>query len=391
MATNASNITHNKANGEDWMHLPASHCIPWLVVFSIESLAIVILNAIIIVVFVKQRQLQKKSTYLLIHLAIVDFFVGVVSGPLEIEDVGSMYCDLWKYVDLDFWLAMSKHGIGKNFPQISLFNLAFISLERAHATFRPFKHRFVKKWVYGVMITVVWLVPVVSRFLNGLDSDSKILYVFFSYFFTLLFVILVCYVSIYIKVRHGRLPQHHGATGLRERKLTSTLFLVTFGSLLTFLPTVVFWGVMAFDLLKQEVEDKNEICNRTNANRVPCIYHTKLVGLECQGIPDLTFQGAVGYGLRDCSFVNILPRGSDNLEIIDLEQEKPGAELGPLRNSGGDWASPREAVGGQLDALVSIREKVSHPDFDAVRHVGADDHSDKYLMFDKIKGLAIVK
>ncbi|PFX21774.1 Histamine H4 receptor [Stylophora pistillata] len=265
MATNASNITHNKANGEDWMHLPASHCIPWLVVFSIESLAIVILNAIIIVVFVKQRQLQKKSTYLLIHLAIVDFFVGVVSGPLEIEDVGSMYCDLWKYVDLDFWLAMSKHGIGKNFPQISLFNLAFISLERAHATFRPFKHRFVKKWVYGVMITVV-----------------------------------------------------------------------------------------------------------------------------CNSVLHVT-QGAVGYGLRDCSFVNILPRGSDNLEIIDLEQEKPGAELGPLRNSGGDWASPREAVGGQLDALVSIREKVSHPDFDAVRHVGADDHSDKYLMFDKIKGLAIVK
>lgn len=102
-------------------------------------------------------------------------------------------------------------------------------------------------------------------------------------------------------------------------------------------------------------------------------------------------QRAAGYGLGDYRVVNILPHGSDNLEVIDHEQEKPGAELGPLRNSGGDWASPREAVGGQLDALVSIREKVSHPDFDAVRHVGADDHSDKYLMFDKIKGLAIVK
>ncbi|PFX31305.1 hypothetical protein AWC38_SpisGene3879 [Stylophora pistillata] len=102
-------------------------------------------------------------------------------------------------------------------------------------------------------------------------------------------------------------------------------------------------------------------------------------------------QGAAGYGLGDCRIVNILPRGSENLEIIDHEQEKPGAELGPLRNSGGDWTPLRETVRGQLDALVSIRQKVSHPGFDAVRYVEPDDLSDKYHMIDKIKGLAIVK
>ena len=66
-----------------------------------------------------------------------------------------------------------------------------------------------------------------------------------SWYYFVLFVILVCYISIYIKVRCNRHPQHHGAAGRRERKLTSTLFLVTFGSLLTFLPLIL-WKSLLF-------------------------------------------------------------------------------------------------------------------------------------------------
>ena len=62
--------------------------IPWLVVLIVECLAIVILNIITIVVFVKKkRQLQRRSTYLIIHLAIVDLLVSVVSEPLQIEHI----------------------------------------------------------------------------------------------------------------------------------------------------------------------------------------------------------------------------------------------------------------------------------------------------------------
>ena len=73
MAPNTTNIARNP---------PAYHCIPWLAVFGTVCLAIVILNIITIIIFVKRRQLQRKSTYLIIHLAIVDLFVGAVSGPL---------------------------------------------------------------------------------------------------------------------------------------------------------------------------------------------------------------------------------------------------------------------------------------------------------------------
>ena len=73
-----------------------SQCIPWLVV--------AILNIITIVVFVeKKRQLQRRSTYLIIHLAIVDLLVGVVSGPLMIEQKMALYCPLWKYRRETIW------------------------------------------------------------------------------------------------------------------------------------------------------------------------------------------------------------------------------------------------------------------------------------------------
>ena len=76
------------------MFLPASHCIPWFGVLGTVCLAIVILNIIAIIIFVKQRRLQRKSTYLIIHLAIVDLLVGAVTGPLWIDFFMRQYCDL---------------------------------------------------------------------------------------------------------------------------------------------------------------------------------------------------------------------------------------------------------------------------------------------------------
>ena len=249
---NISNITHY-LKSEDSMFVPASHCISWFAVLGTVCLATVILNIIIIIIFAKQRRLQRKSAYLIIHLAIVDLLVGAVTGPLWIELFGTLYCDLWEY-DLpdSIWLLVLKDATGYSIDKVSLLNLAFIALERTHATFFPFKHRSVKKWVYGVVIIFSWLVPAIMIFtMHGLTIFNhvgpKISLVISSYISILLLLIFACYVSIYVKVRGDRFAQLHGAAGLRERKLTSTMFLVTFGSLLTFLPLVIFWGVVAFD------------------------------------------------------------------------------------------------------------------------------------------------
>ena len=245
MATNTSNSTHNNTDDEGWMPLPASQCIPWLFVLITECLAIVIINIITIIVFVKQRQLQRRSTYLIIHLSIVDLLAGVVSGPMLIHFV-IFSCNLWR---VNRNITDSKIlALGPLFPFASLVNLTCISLERVHATFCPFRHRFIKKWVYGVIITFIYLTTACKGTVEVItiyDWPFNLIWVDSWYYFVL-FVILVCYISIYIKVRCSRHPQHHGAAGLRERKLTSTLFLVTFGSLLTFLPFILWRSLLFF-------------------------------------------------------------------------------------------------------------------------------------------------
>ena len=100
----------------------ASQCIPWLVVLIIECLAIVILNIITIVVFVKKkRQLQRRSTYLIIHLAIVDLLVGAVSGPLQIEIRVARFCPQWNYRRETTW---SRHI---SFAFVHLFSFTYKS------------------------------------------------------------------------------------------------------------------------------------------------------------------------------------------------------------------------------------------------------------------------
>ena len=225
----------------------ASECIPWLVVLIIECLAIVILNIITIVVFVKKkRQLQRRSTYLIIHLAIVDLLVGAVSGPLQIEIGMSQFCPLWNYRRKTVWSHLLSFAFVHLFSFTSLTNLIAISLERLHATFCPFRHRFVRKWVYRAIIIVIWLIAIVREvaqiFLWEIGYFEVInAYLYLPFYAVSLFVICVSYILIIIKVRCSRHPQFHSRSK-RERKLTGTALIVTLVSLLCLL-SVMLYGV----------------------------------------------------------------------------------------------------------------------------------------------------
>ena len=223
----------------------ASECIPWLVVLIIECLAIVILNIITIVVFVKKkRQLQRRSTYLIIHLAIVDLLVGAVSGPLQIELKMTRYCPLWNYRRDTLWSHRLSFAFLHLFSFASLTNLIAISLERLHATFCPFRHRFVRKWVYRAIIIVIWLIAIVREAAQIFFSEIGYFKVINTYFYILfyavfLFVICVSYILIVIKVKCSRHPQFH-TRSKRERKLTGTALIVSLVSLLCFLPAMIY-------------------------------------------------------------------------------------------------------------------------------------------------------
>ena len=271
----------------------ASECIPWFVVLIIECLAIVILNIITIVVFVKKkRQLQRRRTYLIIHLVIVDLLAGAVSGPLMIENVVTLFCPLWKSRRMTLWSYYLVIVFIQLFPLTSLVNLIGISLERLHATFCPFRHRFVRKWVYRAIIIVIWLIPIVRIaaiiFLLKIGYFEVIYtYLFLLFYAVSLFVICVSYILVVIKVRCSRHLQFHSRSK-RERKLTGTALIVSLVSLLCFLPSIInlaffnYYINVHFDMAVDVLFLANSLVN-------PIIYALRMPGFR-EGLLQLVYR-----------------------------------------------------------------------------------------------------
>ena len=237
MAEEIRNTTNNESYAEKNFTLShSSDCIPWLVASITECLAIVILNLLTIIVFVRQRQLQRQSTYLIIHLAIVDLLVGAVSGPVIFNYFLRHYCDLWRQTQT---IPPFVYSI----PIASLVNLAAISLERMHAALFPFEHRVIRRRLYAMAIGAIWFLTV-QIVLFKAQGNSHLAVSFSTitlvlYWSLPLFLICVSYVAIFIKVRFSPNPRHHGATN-RERKLSATFLIVTLASLMTWLPNTTF-------------------------------------------------------------------------------------------------------------------------------------------------------
>ena len=248
MATNTTNSTFNATQEKvTTPGLGASQCITWLVVLITECLATVILNIITIIVFVKQHQLQRRSTYLIIHLAFVDFLVGAVSGPLTLAGRMATFCHLWKDPFRQHAPYMIQTAFTLLLYFISILNLAVISLERLHATLCPLKHRLLGNWNYAMVICAMWVfsafvefVPLILYTVEKLNAKWLSLFYNIRSSLCLLVLLVICvsYILIYLKVHCGPNLQHHGAAN-REKQLTVTLVAVTIVSLVTWMPAVI--------------------------------------------------------------------------------------------------------------------------------------------------------
>ena len=219
------------------MVVSSSECIIWLTVFTAESVAIVTVNFLSIILFIKNRSLRTRSMYLVISLTVADILVGVLTvGHLQFSFL--LACRLIK-LNLSLSFLISSRSFFFFFPFVSLTSIGVISLERFHATFRPFRHRLINRWVYVVAIAVVWAFPVIVSVIyvvNVLSLIAYYLYILESYCLLWSIVTFVSYASILFKFRFGAHPQRHCTAALRQRKLTVTLFITTLVSLLLWLP-----------------------------------------------------------------------------------------------------------------------------------------------------------
>ena len=215
-------------------------CITWFAAFLTMSVAIVTVNLLSIIIFIKNRTLRSRSVYLVINLTVADMLVGGISSSnILFPEIGCKILNVRLTREgreivwfLFYWFLLT-----------SLTKITVISLDRMHATFRPFRHRVIKKWVYGVTISVVWvlaaMISTATTMLLLFDKEwSHYQYLWPSYSLLCLFVICACYASIIVKICCGARPQHHGAAR-RQRKLTVTLLIMTIVSLLLWLPYAI--------------------------------------------------------------------------------------------------------------------------------------------------------
>ena len=226
----------------------SSECITWFALFLTESVAIVTVNLLSIIIFIKNSNLRTRAMYLVINLTVADNFVGGISSIFLFEILG-YDCQIVTVGSNTAPEGNITLFVFRWFPLTSLTSIAVISLDRMHATFRPFRHRNIKKWVYWVTIGAIWVLAAVMSTAMTLVSlhsgrqEPLPLYLWLSYCCLCLLVICVSYTSIAVRYWCAARPQHHGATS-RQRKLTVTLLIMTIVSLLFWLPYLIFTFVI---------------------------------------------------------------------------------------------------------------------------------------------------
>ena len=256
-----------------------SECLPWMSVGLVESVAIVTLNLCTIIVFVRNRNLRKRGTYLVINLSVIDMFVGGVNVPYSRFYINGIKCNLWKWRgDWTYSFILILMGL---LLFGSLINVAIIALERVHATFFPFRHRVLKEWVYRLTIAVVWVTSVLMGVAYTLleyfeETFYHGQYLCVTFISICLLIICVSYTCIVIKFRCGAQPQHHGAVS-RERKLTMTLLIVTVVSLLLYLPHTVLWFTISISKFEIFSSLSPAVVSRINSALSVLLYANSLV------------------------------------------------------------------------------------------------------------------
>ena len=152
--------------------ISTSECIAWLTLFGMESVAIVTLNALIIIVYLKVRSLRKRSMYLVINQVVADMIVGRCM-IIRFFFLGKR-CKFWTINFLNFPSVQAFQVWYRCILLATVANLACISLERMHATFRPFKHRIIKGKMFGAAVASVWITSGLCSAIAVLDDIHSV-------------------------------------------------------------------------------------------------------------------------------------------------------------------------------------------------------------------------
>ena len=116
------------------------------VVFFLEGVSILLGNIFTIFVFWKHRAELKRTSYLLVNLAVADLLVAIsilISLGCKVQNLAEGHNDMikgWQFTLFKIWDTLCGTA--------SLLNLLVISLERLYAVRWPFRHRTLSTRTY---------------------------------------------------------------------------------------------------------------------------------------------------------------------------------------------------------------------------------------------------
>ena len=248
-------------------------------VFIFASLFIVVGNLLIIVLFVLDKAIRKKSLFLVINMAFAHLMLGALSIPLYTYFIGADYRlwtrRIWMPFDYLFFIIDSL-SMGA-----TLITAASISGERLYAIHWPFKHRTLSLRAYRIVMFTVWALALLETAawfaLYHFTSDKYAFYVWTAYTLIPTFIICGCNIGIFRKFQQGGVALHREKRDVQNKRLTKTLLFVSVLALLSWLPLIIlnFLTTLDFSIPLRHHEIAT-ILNYSNSFVNPIVYALRI-------------------------------------------------------------------------------------------------------------------
>ena len=211
---------------------------PWIVVYTIETILILAGNSISIYIFWSIRKRLKRTSYLLINLAVADIFVGISMALFVWIGIGVT-------METDIVTIVGKTGVIVDALGVvsSILSLVLVSLDRMFAILWPFRHRTVSTWHYHISVGIVWFLASSNAAVNAsidlysTNRDDGLSYLMACTIIIAVVIITGAYLAIWISTRRNRFRNSTSRSMEQDKKLAKTLLIVTALSIITCLPS----------------------------------------------------------------------------------------------------------------------------------------------------------
>ena len=233
-----SNNTSSSSSGD---LIPKAEGMTFCTILALETVFIAVGNLLTIVLFAMNKNLRKKSLFLVINMSFADLILGSLCIPFYIYYVGVNY-QLWTE-RLHNFVRILFRIIDTLFSQASIISATLISVERFYAISWPLKHRTLSMRAYRIVIFMVWamaiLVSTVLDLLLNFVSFKHAVFAWAPYVLTLLFLVCGCNIGIWRKFRRGRIASQQQNRAVQNQRLTKTLLFVSIIALISWIPFII--------------------------------------------------------------------------------------------------------------------------------------------------------